>query len=108
VNTLATLCAARDLFTTPVAWNKRGNYAADATGKQVGVDSKRAVCWCVLGAVAKVADSEVSRIHASQALYRACPDRSLTNWNDRPATSFADLKKLFDTAIEAESRAGVA
>lgn len=42
-----------ELFQSPHRWT-RGAFARDERGGDVEVDSKRAVCWCVIGAIRKI------------------------------------------------------
>ncbi len=54
-STLEILTEARELISDPERW-LQGRTAADARGVDVAPNSPKAVCWCSLGALAKVID----------------------------------------------------
>lgn len=68
----------------------QGEYAKDADGEAVGVREPRAVAWCVRGACYA---ANVSAL----PLYDV--QRDLTNWNDHPGRTQAEVLNLFDEAI---------
>lgn len=56
----------RDLISDPERWTT-AVYARDSRGVSVNQNSPDAVCWCLIGAYAKV--SGFSTTHAGQELY---------------------------------------
>lgn len=100
------LRAAKALIDTPERWTKKV-FARNAAGFGVDVDNPDAVCFCSLGAIAKVVDHdprevwigcgiELPRNYLEQA---AGGFRFVTDINDDHDTTHADIMKLFDDAI---------
>lgn len=87
----------RDLLEPPQNWIK-GAYARDEHGFLAGSTHPLATCWCLSGAVTRVAPSHqvVARI------YRLLARRgfvSLPEFNDHPDTTHSDVLELLDEAI---------
>jgi hypothetical protein len=105
MNTLDALKAGRELLSEPKRWG-RGSFAQDATGIHVPAQSKRAVCWCALGALHKVAPGQENvwaRIEAA-ALLQLAARGSVSFLNDN--SSHEDVLRMYDGAIASkESRA---
>jgi len=54
---------ARDLISPPGCWSQVA-YARSSDGVSVGVSDPRAACWCLRGAVQRVAPTRRAEIHA--------------------------------------------
>lgn len=50
---LSTICSKASKFLETHKWTK-GAYSRDQNGNEVSIDSKKAVSWCVYGAICKV------------------------------------------------------
>lgn len=87
----------------------QGAMALDARGEEVEVNSRRAVCWCLLGAVERVsppgmlwtfeAGSLLDQLGA--ALREVDPkgrEYALAEWNDDPNRTQAQVLKLLARA----------
>lgn len=69
---IGVLANARDLISQAVRWTQ-GAYARGSDGTSVEVNSPRAVCWCLRGAVKRVAPNRHAEIDASLLLLRHTP-----------------------------------
>lgn len=95
---LKVLVSARELLSDEKRWTK-GNMARDAAGADVNPRGKKAVCWCVVGAVMK---SPLGRLYQGDAIdriYRVVGG-SIGGFNDAPTTTHADVLRVLDAAIE--------
>lgn len=104
------LKAARDLLTDPQHWTK-GTLARNVFNEPVSVQSPRARCWCLHGAILKVSaatSAEWSQtVAANRALYPFVPskygdgpDNVVLYFNDDKTTKHSDVLALLDVAIE--------
>jgi hypothetical protein len=85
-----------ELLSDPARWTQ-GYYARDAKGALVGPASQRAVCWCLLGAIVRVYGRRGHSSCLVASLREALnlpPDVTLTNWNDAPARTHAEVLDL--------------
>lgn len=95
MTTLEQLIAMRELLASPERWTK-GALARDKFGNVTYYRANAAVCWCLLGALRKVAfgyDTEDTR----RALVICLDD-----YNDARTTTHTDILRLLDIAIENE------
>ena len=110
-DTLTVLKEARALVAK--GWTQ-GAYMRAADGENVWPNYKRAVCFCVMGAISLAAapyeslDDEDEpnpiRYMAAKALINANDIQcTISEWNDAPERTQAEVLAAFDKAIEAES-----
>ena len=92
---LACLIDARKRITPKGAWCQ-GEVAKDKNGAEVGIDSPRAVAWCMLGATGTHSDASSS---ADLMLAQVVPGNEVTAWNDAPGRTQKEVLALFDKAI---------
>lgn len=100
---------AADLIEPEGAWTQ-GDTARDENGVALGIGTEpQAVCWCILGAIAKV--SGMGWSDASQFIAKMYPDDpgadipGVASWNDAPErTQVEVVAKLREAA--AIARAG--
>lgn len=92
---------ARAVLTPDGAWTQ-GWFAKDKEGKTVTSDSKYATCFCAIGALERVCESD-ELYTAAHALRPFLPPEAsgVPGYNDRPTTTQQDILALFDRAIEA-------
>lgn len=82
----------------------QGVPARSAQGAETDADADDAVSWCIYGALAK-ADCDVGGQHHEHSanIIRHAVQRHgtmfVSQWNDNPARTQADVLKLFDDAI---------
>lgn len=97
----AALRAVKKLVERPEAWTK-GAIARDAEGVEVNETDRSAVCWCLFGAIGRVAwreEEEVSRYLCRAGSSGPGPGE-ITLWNDAPERTHADVLALLDRAIK--------
>ncbi len=101
---------AKALIDAPEKWTK-GAFCRSAAGKAVSTFSRDAVCFCAVGAIARlevtgvITDVRASR--AEEALRDAIHATAVSHWNDAPERTHAEVMAAFDKAIAlAESKAG--
>lgn len=90
---------ARSLISEKKHWT-RGASAKNASGQKTWSDDPEAVCWCMLGAIVKVAtglDCAVE-VGALNALRIVCHS-GIPQFNDDPATTHEMVLHKFDLAI---------
>lgn len=99
------LRAAKALIDTPARWTKLAT-ARDILGSYAHWSSPRAACFCSSGAVKKATFNPVLVGSLLNQCIPASIDRgrlgerySYIDYNDRDATTHADIMKLFDDAI---------
>ena len=92
-------------------WTQRAS-ARDEGGHPCSSTSEQAVSWCMIGAVNRALEEapienmeEVWRAlrRALMALHPSSKPMTLEGYNDKAGTKKADVRLIFDTAIEAES-----
>lgn len=91
------LTQARELISDPKRWTK-GYFAKTALGAPCGSLSDRAICWCISGAINKV--SEFKNHQVAYDRLRLVVGPLITQFNDDPKTTHADVIAAFDRAIE--------
>ena len=95
------LVEARELLSVPERWTK-DEYARDPSGEAVMPLSERAVCWCTIGAMYRIAGAHGDELRkAKRALERATQDGAIAVFNDDPSRTHAEILAAFDRAIEA-------
>jgi len=100
------LIAARAKIEAPERWTQ-GAYAKTAKRNKARCDSPKAVCWCVIGAIAHVADvtpgSVTDQLSGSlnEAIGLGPNSWELVDWNDAPTRTHAEVLAAFDRAIAA-------
>lgn len=100
----AILREARALIDKPEKW-AQGAYGRDQYGRKIGGSTRRAVCFCAIGAL----NSSGGGRAAKDALARALPvgacvpygrsEASVIEWNDAPGRTHAEVMDAFDRAI---------
>jgi hypothetical protein len=101
MTTADTLRAARRLIEHPSNW-VQGSMAQDEHGDEVDPTSENAVCWCSVGALDATASRDEDAFRAATQLMAEAtgkPRESLTEWNDAPARTHADVLWAFANAI---------
>ena len=108
---LDVLIAGRELISDPSRWTQ-GYFARDSAGEGMLSSDPAAVCWCSVGALAKVAPTEWDGLYFDEpidalgyrALVKALPRRKrhlgAASFNDTHTHS--EVLALWDRAIEAE------
>lgn len=95
------------LFSDESKWTKNAP-ARDVSGNITALDSPHATCWCLWGGIMRSVQRESDREGAVDRAMRGALDADVyITWNDRRATTFADVKALIARAIATEEgRAG--
>lgn len=94
---------AKALIADPAHWTQ-GTPARDASGKPLSnEESPAAVCWCSIGALARVANADPAPLYhlypvARHYLYKATAGASIINFND--THTHAEVMELWDKAIQ--------
>ena len=79
----------------------QGASARDVTGSVTRAWAEEAVCWCAMGAVACRDDDWTTAEPAWAALRAAVGGETwVSEWNDAPGRTQADVLALYDRAIE--------
>lgn len=79
---------AADLVEQPGAW-VQGVSSLSKTGRIVGPNNKHAVCWCAMGAIARVTKGHGSKRAIQELTYDV--SSSVSFWNDNPAQTQANV-----------------
>ena len=101
---------ARELISDPKRWTQ-GEYAKDANGLKVGPNSARAVCFCSLGAIAKVKKASAGKAVKSKPAHilylkmRLADPFSPYIWDFNDKHTHAEVLEAFDKAIAAAEAA---
>jgi hypothetical protein len=105
MTTLAILTAARELLSDEARWT-RTYMATNANGTPVAPRKRSAARWCCLGAITKYSskrrlfEADYTPILIAENVLRGVIGYPITQFNDDPATTHADVLKAFDRAIE--------
>jgi len=101
------LKAVRDLLAVPERWTQEAR-ARTATGDKVDPENPAACCWCISGAVSRVATGEENSTRfytIRNAIRRQIKgERLVALWNDDRHRTHADVIALLDKTIAAEER----
>ncbi len=92
----------RALLADPNCWTQ-GEIARNRAGKPEFAESKEACCWCLVGAVWRVAGTGPEARQARRFLHVAIdgiPLGKIPNWNDTPGRTHAEVVVVVDRAIE--------
>lgn len=92
------LRAAKALVDTPEKW-LQGRYAADENGDPRCVNELDAVRFCALGAIYKAAVGAGSDYHLARDAFYDVAGEIVSEWNDAPARTHAEVMAAFDAAI---------
>lgn len=91
--------AMQELLKDPAHWTK-GDSAKSVTGMPVNPTSPLAACWCLSGAVEKIADDAVEYRRALINLVRLATRRRGANfvftWNDARERTHAEVMQLLE------------
>jgi hypothetical protein len=91
------LKAARALIADESRWTK-GHMARGPYGELRDANAPEAVCWCAVGAIRKVTETDDEDTAARRLLQSAIPSGDwIAEFNDR--VNHADVLRLFDRAI---------
>lgn len=93
------LIAARAKIEAPERWTQ-GAYAKDVDGQQADPCGKRAICWCIYGAVMATTDGDYHKEHSATVLIGEIVN-NIARWNDAPTRTHAEVLAAFDRAIAA-------
>jgi hypothetical protein len=93
----------KELLVSEDKWARKG-FAFDKDDRMVFGASPDAVKWCLLGAVGKCyqgAEGEAVReLLTAELTTKDTPEHdlpgSISQWNDNPKTTFADVRKLVE------------
>jgi hypothetical protein len=89
---------AKDLLADEGRWMKEG-FARAADGGSIMPDSPYAVRWCLSGALRRCYPEEFDFRRAYDNVRALLPgNQILSEWNDLPGTTFADVKALLERA----------
>lgn len=82
---------AYELLSSPEKWTQV-YWAKDKDGVFIWPKNENAVCWCALGAIARVyADSPDEYDKAKTKLNDAIEDKGIVDWNDDPERTWEDV-----------------
>ena len=105
---LTDLLAVRELLSVPERWNK-GFGARNSKGEAVSSLSPTACAWCLKGACAQVTGIEYSvvgdRFDRLIVSIRMVCGYFVSDFNDAPGRTHAEVLALIDKAIETERAA---
>lgn len=82
-----------DLLSDASKWTQNAS-ARDAQGKSVHPTAIEAVCWCVIGAVAKCYPEITSQSKAMLRLMAACPGGVVVGFNCNPVRKFEEVREV--------------
>ena len=89
----------RELLTPPERWTK-GAYARDSKGRIIFGDDKKAVCFCTIGAHQHVlGDGDSWYSDDVDSMFERIGIQIVSEWNDDPSTTHADILAKLDEAI---------
>ena len=108
MTTTEILIAARAKIERPQDWIQ-GRFAVSSLQNKVKPTSRRASCWCALGAIAAITREDPNDVN-DELYWLLCramglPDNEIAvaAWNDAPGRTHAEVLAVFDRAIEAAS-----
>ena len=100
------LLAAKEKINTPEKWTQ-GELAKNARGEKVPRYSETAVCWCSLGAICAVAESETAKVESrAESSLRQVVIQRIDIWNDDPERTHEEVMNAFDKAIALAQKEG--
>lgn len=102
MTTLTVLQEVRELLAAEERWTK-GSPARNKRGKPVSSTDKKAVCWCLNGALDKCAPRDASFWPSVKLLENILGqgfEGNYMRFNDAPDTTHKDVLGLLDKAIE--------
>ena len=106
MTTTKILNAAADLLDRPGAWCQEA-YARDADGYSTHPLADKAVSWCPIGAITRVAEeSDVQDYHEAQARLTTTVQRrhqNISHWNDDPNRTQSEVVAMLRRAAEEET-----
>jgi hypothetical protein len=89
---------AKDILTDESKWT-RGTQARDRRGMPCDPRSKRAVQFCLVGAIFRVYRGWEERHRAFDAIWHVIgPTKPIEYWNDDPSRTFADVLEALEKA----------
>lgn len=107
---LESLLAVRETLSAPERWTQKA-FARDRTAEMVSVNNDTAECWCLVGAINRLASKRHRGILEKRISDKLDPNptvlvnpRIIVRWNDDPTREFQDVANLLDGMI-AERRA---
>lgn len=97
------LRAVRELLSVPERWTQ-GAFARQEDKTQVNAEDPEAVCFCIRGAIHRVAVNHYEEARAAcKLLEEGVPEYSkawgLSGYNDSRSTTHADMLELIDGVI---------
>lgn len=108
MNLMQMAIKARELLSDPEHWIQ-DTLARDARGRFADPESEEAVCWCILGAFSKAADSNMltqtelgvelaAQVAPGKPVVEAL--EVITNFNDDEHRTHPEVLEWFDTFIK--------
>jgi len=88
---------AMEVIGVPERWTK-DQFARDSYGNEVGINSKKAVCFCSVGALDKVKASIKAKDYLNKTVVQNGQYSYLVDFNDQTKTKHKDVMNLFMTA----------
>jgi hypothetical protein len=89
-----------EIFTGPETWTQ-GQYARNAEGRHVHVESADAVCFCFAGAIQKALDAVLAAINKRVINLVGW---SIITYNDMGARKLEDIHAVCDRVMEESCR----
>lgn len=89
-----------ELLSDPKRWIK-GDFARDKTGHTVGFHAPEATCWCLVGAIYKIAGNDRNIQGSALTILEAnCPYFSLITLNDK--STHEEVMEFLKATIDKE------
>lgn len=113
MNEVETLKGVRDLLSDPKRWTKGSFARTKITKRSIGPTEANAACWCIRGAVIKIAGDDGDGRAVEVALCKAlrtiqgapfieADPAALARFNDEPHCRHEEVMKVIDLAIKTE------
>jgi len=107
MNSVEVLLAAKELLNDPKCWTK-GTVARNANGGAVAPNNTDAVCWCAVGALAKICKYPFNPTLYETVIYAfenvSSRQNGIGYWNDDKDRTHEEVLNAFDRAIFEESK----
>ena len=89
----------QELFADKSKWTKH-HFALDASGAKCDITADEAVCWCVMGALAKCYINTSEHNKAIDRILKVLKGRHvyIAEWNDDPTTTIEDIRQVVKEA----------
>lgn len=95
----------RALLSNPDRWTK-GEMARNMFGAPIDPAGPNVTCWCIMGAVHHETNDDPFLAGSAYQIVRAqLQGRSVSEFNDDPTTTHADIMAILDKAIKSSENA---